>query len=123
MPEQDMLRHERMPAHGGLPRWRDAVLLKIVRSVMPDVLEGRLTLVMPSGVSATFGSPGGVDAVLTLHDLSVVRKAMRRGALATVLATSAAASSPRFAICRRQTQKPMAARTVMRPRRMCMSAR
>lgn len=81
MSEHDTLLGGRIPAHAGMAALRDAVLLKIVAAALPPVLSGRVRLTMPSGNSAVFGQPGGVEAHLTLKDLSPIWKAMRRGAI------------------------------------------
>ena len=81
MAEQDYVDDSRQSVRGGWRGLRDRFALSVVAAFMPADLVGRIRVTLPSGRSRVFGSPGGVDAALTLEDFSLLRKCMRRGAI------------------------------------------
>lgn len=71
-----------MPRPAGLAGVRDALLLSIMAWMTRRVVDGRISLTLPSGRTATLGSGvEGADAHLALTSFAVFWAALRRGTL------------------------------------------
>lgn len=81
------LRPEGMPRPGGfradgLRGLRDALILKLTALATRSVVDGQITLTLPSGRTATIGrGTHGAHANLTLHSFAVFWTSLRRGTL------------------------------------------